>query len=184
MTPELLKKAYYRLSTFSSEVHSPDPLYRSAFGGSYFVDGDPSGNTAFRIQPDGKVTPCVFLSENGGNILHQPIQEILASKIFSRITAREPQGKCKTCSAYFHCKGGDAGASYSEYGHFNGPDPLCWLTEKDTKPLPIKSVSGDPNVHEMYLCTVYLPINQRNKSQSQQLVTSFVPLLMQRAAGY
>ena len=156
-----LKSAYTYLSHFKRDgILTPEPIFRAAFGGNYYFPGDPSGFTAFRIQQNGEVSPSVFLSESGGNIRYQSIEEIMSSDIFRRIRDRTPQGKCKQCSAYYHCKGGDAGASYLEYGHFNGPDPLCWLDPKEKRPSVKRKLESNWNVHELYLCTLYIPIKE------------------------
>ncbi|MBR9704475.1 radical SAM protein [Candidatus Pacearchaeota archaeon] len=158
LSQEDLKKAYTFLSKFDRRgVLTPEPLFRAAFGGKYFLPGDPSGFTAFRIQHNGEVSPSVFLAESGGNIKYQSVKEIMNSKIFQQIRNRNRVGKCKSCDAYEHCRGGDAGASYLAYEHFNGPDPLCWLSSDEQKPRVIKGIDKDWNVHEMYLCTLYIP---------------------------
>lgn len=156
-----LKKAYEFLSTkMQGDISVPEPLFRAAFGGRYFLDGDPSGFTAFRIQPNGEVSPSVFLKESGGNILKKSVEEIMDSDVFRKIRNRTPRGKCRQCLSYSHCRGGDAGASYLEYGHFNGPDPLCWMKKGEQRPAVIKSMPKIWNVHELYLCTVYVPVGE------------------------
>ena len=132
LSQEELKEAYTFLSKFRRDkILIPEPIFRAAFGGNYYFPGDPSGFTAFRIQSNGDVSPSVFLSESGGNIKYQSVEEIMNSDIFRRIRDRIPQGKCKQCSAYYHCKGGDAGASYLEYGTILVPLPNFSLTYKD-----------------------------------------------------
>jgi len=156
-----LKKAYTYLSQYKRpDILTPEPIFRSAFGGTYYFPGDPSGFTAFRIQSNGEVSPSVFLSESGGNIKNQSIEEIMQSEIFKKIRDRKPKGKCKVCDAYTHCQGGDAGASYLAYNHFNGPDPLCWLNPNQKKPKIKQGLEKNWNVHELYLCTLYIPIKQ------------------------
>ncbi len=162
LSPEELKEAYTFLSTkHPRNILTPEPIFRAAFGGSYVIPGDPSGNTAFRIQPNGEVSPSVFLSETGGNIRYQTLDEIMSSDIFRKIRNRVPNGKCLSCSAYNHCCGGDAGASYLEYGHFNGPDPLCWLSPETKKSESKREEKKEWNIHELYLCTLYIPINKK-----------------------
>lgn len=161
LTQEDLKRAYTFLSSYQKKgTLCPEPIFRAAFGGTYYFPGDPSGNTSFRIQPDGEVSSSVFLSESGGNIKSKSIEEIMQSGIFKKIRARKPEGKCKFCSAYSHCRGGDAGASYLEFGHFNGPDPLCWLDPKQKGPEVQQRFKSNWNVHELYLCTLYIPIKE------------------------
>ncbi|MBU1199174.1 MAG: radical SAM protein [Nanoarchaeota archaeon] len=156
---EELRKAYAFLAKqIDNSVSTPEPLLRSAFGGNYSFPGDPSGFTAFRIQPDGEVSPSVFLKESGGNIKCKSVKEIMNSDVFKRIRNRKPRGKCRKCSSYYHCRGGDAGASHLEYGHFDGPDPLCWLEPDESRIHPKKKISEKWNVHERYLCTAYVPI--------------------------
>ncbi len=159
LTQEDLKRAYCFLAQrMNCSVSVPDPLFRAAFGGTYAFEGDPSGRTAFRIQPNGEVTPSVFLTVSGGNIKEKSLEEIFSSPIFQAIRERKPQEKCISCPSYHHCKGGDAGASFLEYGHFNGPDPLCWLKPEEQRPLSVQRMPEKWNVDEMYLCTVYVPI--------------------------
>ncbi|MBM3233701.1 radical SAM protein [Candidatus Pacearchaeota archaeon] len=162
LSNEELRKAYEFLSRYVKGNVS-EPIFRAVFGGNYYIPGDPSGNTAFRIQVNGEVSPSVFLSESGGNIKNKSVEKIFDSSIFRKIRNRKPRGKCKHCPAYFHCKGGDAGASYLQYGHFDGPDPLCWINPKKAK----KATKTQPknwNVHEFYLCTLYVPINNWGKN--------------------
>ncbi len=160
LSKEDLKRAYQFLQDrMDGSVSVPEPLFRSAFGGQYLIEGDPSGFTAFRIQPNGEVTPSVFLAESGGNIKYLSVGEIMDSDVFRDIRDRKPEGKCGDCTSYDHCQGGDAGASFLEYGHFNGPDPLCWLEPGDARTDPVKYRPKDWNVHELYLCTVYVPIS-------------------------
>lgn len=167
LSKESLRKAYTYLNQYKRDgILTPEPLFRAAFGGAYYSPGDPSGFTAFRIQSNGEVSPSVFLSESGGNIKYHSIEEIMDSDIFRRIRDRKPEGKCRNCDAYYHCKGGDAGASYLEYGHFNGPDPLCWLNSKQKKPGVKQGLEDNWNVHELYLCTLYIPIKQNGNQNN------------------
>jgi radical SAM protein with 4Fe4S-binding SPASM domain len=155
-----LKNAFAFLAKhMHAKVSVPEPLFRAAYGGNYSISGDPSGNSAFRIQVNGNVTPSVFLDISGGNIKERAVAEIFSSPIFRRIRNRKALGKCRKCASYYHCSGGDAGASYLVYGHFNGPDPLCFLYPSMRRQEPVKCIPEKWNVHEMYLCTLYVPIH-------------------------
>jgi len=159
LSQEDLKKAYEFLSRYIPKDSSvPEPIFRAAFGGDYCLVGDPSGQTSFRIQANGEVSPSVFLKESGGNIKEKSIGEIMNSKIFQEIRTRSQNGKCKNCPAYFNCQGGDAGASYLQYKHFNGPDPMCWLKPEEINIKSKRIIGKSWNVHELYLCTLYIPI--------------------------
>lgn len=161
LSKEDLKRAYsYIAKHMPRNSNVPEPIFRAAFGGRYSIEGDPSGFSAFRIQANGEVTPSVFLQESGGNIKNIPIKEIMDSGIFRRIREREARGKCKKCPAYYNCRGGDAGASYLAYGHFNGPDPLCFISRENASSNIIRNADEEWNVHERYLCTLYIPIKE------------------------
>ncbi|MBI5871583.1 SPASM domain-containing protein [archaeon] len=99
-----------------------------------------------RIQPNGEVSPSVFLHLSGGNILKKSITDILNSDLFKAARNRDLTGtKCEFCIFKERCNGGCADAAYLEYGSFNMPDPLCWF-------------NSEWNVHEKYLCTAYVKL--------------------------
>jgi radical SAM protein with 4Fe4S-binding SPASM domain len=167
LTHDELHSAYLFLSQYVPKgTPVPEPIFRAAFGGAYHLPGDPSGFTAFRIQANGEVTPSVFLKESGGNIKNRSIESIVDSQIFRRIRERKAEGKCKQCPAYFHCNGGDAGASYLSLGHFNGPDPMCWLSPSEVSQEVFPVQGNNWNVHELYLCTLYIPIKGANNERT------------------
>ena len=149
LEPSDLMRAYSFLEKqIDKDFTIPDPLF-NIFGKKSAPC--PCGRTSFRIQPNGEVSPCVFLKLNGGNILDKSIEEILDSDIFRQIRNRDLSGtKCDSCNLAEKCKGGCAGAAYIENGTFNAPDPLCWH-------------EPDWNVHEKYLCTAYVPIKGRKR---------------------
>jgi radical SAM protein with 4Fe4S-binding SPASM domain len=160
LDPETLKKVYTFLASLNNEdtVSISDPIFRAFTGKKGAFAGCPCGTFSFRIHPNGEVTPCIYLNESGGNIKEKTISEIMNSEIFRKIRDRKPMGKCINCKVYEQCKGGCAGSSYLEYGHFNGPDPLCFL-ESGVKSAEL-SIPEKWNVHELYLCTVYVPIER------------------------
>lgn len=146
-----LKKAFRFLNKLIEDEGFviPDPLF-NILGRQ--AGNCPCGKTSFRIQPNGEITPCVYLHVSGGNILKNSLTEILDSDIFKKIRNRNLQDtKCAECFLKERCNGGCAGCTYITYGTFDRPDPLCWIN-------PEKSKNREWNVHEKYLCTVYVPI--------------------------
>jgi len=148
LNPDDLRKVHSYLAGLISDLTVPDPLF--ALVGKK-VSSCPCGKTSFRIQPNGEVTPCIYLKVSGGNILKNSIREIMSSPVFKAIRNRDLTGtKCESCHLKDSCNGGCAGAAFAEYSSFNHPDPMCWLEEKW-------------NVHEKYLCTVYVPMGGDGK---------------------
>lgn len=152
LEPDDLQKAYKFLAEKIEENKTenipeaftmPDPLF-GLLGKK--ASACPCGKTSFRIQPDGEVTPCIYLNLSGGNILDKSIGEIMNSQVFKAIQNRDFTGtKCEYCHLKENCNGGCAGSAYVEYNSFNYPDPYCWINPQW-------------NVHEKYLCTVYVAI--------------------------
>lgn len=164
LKPKDLKAGYEFLRSVTEDnfkCNTSDPIYRILTGGKSVFRGCPCGTYSFRIRHNGDVSPCVYLKSSGGNILNRSIAEIMNSDIFKGIQNRVCLGKCKVCRAYDTCKGGCAGQSFIELGHFNGPDPLCWFDPKKVDCEGVKIQGSDSwNVHELYLCTAYVPINK------------------------
>ncbi len=161
---QTLRKAYQFLANLATDanISISDPIFRAFTGKKGAFPGCPCGKFSFRIQPNGEVTPCIYLKKGGGNIKERSVEEIMNSPIFKAIRNRKPLGKCSKCPVYSQCQGGCAGACYLEYGHFNGPDLLCFLEPFEVK-LSNLEIPEKWNVHELYLCTVYIPI-KRSKS--------------------
>ncbi len=157
----LLKKCFNYFSSVSNFHSQSDPLFRSVVGGRGGFEGCPCGSHSFRIQPNGEVSPCIYLKESGGNIRYNSLTKIIQSDIFNAMRNRKPKGKCIKCNAYEHCKGGCAGASFIENGCFDAPDPLCWLKPEESKCNVEISIPKIWNVHELYLGTIYIPIKGR-----------------------
>lgn len=157
---QTLRKVYEFLASFSerdSKFTISDPIFRAFTGQKGAFVGCPCGKFSFRIQANGEVTPCIYLKESGGNIKELSIDEITNSHIFQSIRNRKPRGKCLICPTFSQCQGGCAGACYLEYGCFDGPDPLCFIKPSEAK-LSKLEIPKKWNIHELYLCTVYIPV--------------------------
>lgn len=142
------------------DTTTPDPL-SSLLGGKFSsTQGCPCGKTSMRIQSNGEVSPCVFVSLSGGNILKQSVDEIYNSLLFRKFQHQERSGKCTLCPRWDVCKGGCVGRKWAIKRTFDGPDPLCWWEPgEDIEGYPQMVSSQSYNIHERYLCTFYYPIN-------------------------
>ena len=80
------------------------------------------------IGASGDVMPCVGLTIKVGNVLEQPLPEILFnSNIMSRLKEfrRTIKGPCRSCEKADTCYG-CRGAAYQLTGDYLASDPLCW----------------------------------------------------------
>ncbi len=92
-----------------------------------FVGGCGTGRLYCALQPNGDITPCVFLPIVVGNILKDDFLEIWHnSPVFIDIRDRDGFGGCGTCSELEIC-GGCRARAYGYYGDLKGPDPGCIL---------------------------------------------------------
>lgn len=91
-----------------------------------YIGGCGCGRLYCAMQPNGKITPCVFIPIEVGDIRKNSLSEIwLNSPVMQEMRDRDKlEGNCKTCSNRSMCGGCRARA----YGYFNdylAPDPGC-----------------------------------------------------------
>jgi radical SAM protein with 4Fe4S-binding SPASM domain len=93
---------------------------------SEYVGGCGAGRVYCAIQPNGVVTPCVFMPLPVGNILTDnfstlwethPVLELLRDR-------EQRQGHCRVCEYRYYC-GGCRARPYGYYGDLTMPDPGC-----------------------------------------------------------
>lgn len=96
-----------------------------------FIGGCGAGRIYAAIQPNGDVTPCVFLPIVVGNIRKKTFSEIWeTSELFQKLRDRELlKGACGSCPYKYIC-GGCRARAYAYYGDPLAPDPGCILVKK------------------------------------------------------
>ena len=141
----------------------------TAFTGSG-ARGCPCGLSSFRINgrtPDGRVPvgPCIYVHEyRGGDLLSEPLRDIVTSSRFERFTARQREVPrvCREadCPYLEICRGGCAARTWFVHGTLEAKDPYCPLDymadHGERPPLPLDPVVGADDtlrVHDNYLCT-------------------------------
>ena len=149
---EFLKKVYLENHKRKLEIYSTAPQFARVScilsGGKevapthFYVKGDPitsslaeyiggcgAGRIYAAIQPNGDVTPCVFIpSIVVGNITKTPFKKIWrSSELFKTLQDREKlKGSCRTCPYKYIC-GGCRARALAYTGDILGPDPGCIL---------------------------------------------------------
>jgi radical SAM protein with 4Fe4S-binding SPASM domain len=94
--------------------------------------GCTAGNSSLYITPDGKITPCPFLSKFvAGDIRKGNLKRIWNKsstfEIFRNITKGDLKGKCGNCEHLsVSCYGGCRAAAYAHSADIYAEDPLCW----------------------------------------------------------
>lgn len=96
-----------------------------------FIGGCGAGRIYAAIQPNGDVTPCVFLPIVTGNVRVKRFSEIWSkSPLFKMLRDREQlKGACGDCPYKYIC-GGCRARAYAYYGDVLAPDPGCILAAK------------------------------------------------------
>jgi len=96
-----------------------------------FVGGCGAGREYCAIQPNGDVTPCVFMPIVVGNLRKQRFAEIWRnSEVLERLRDRSKlEGSCAKCSYKYVC-GGCRSRAYAYFGDVNAPDPGCIYNAK------------------------------------------------------
>ena len=91
-----------------------------------YVGGCGAGRAYCAVQPDGSVTPCVFMPIQCGNLLHQTFKEIwdYSSVIVKLRDRKNYQEHCGVCDYRSVC-GGCRSRAHAYFGDYLGPDPGC-----------------------------------------------------------
>lgn len=91
-----------------------------------YIGGCGAGRAYCAVQPDGVVTPCVFMPIPCGNLLQEPFQQIWnQSPVMVQLRDRNRyQENCGSC-VYRRVCGGCRARAYAYFGDYLGPDPGC-----------------------------------------------------------
>ncbi|ADM28611.1 Radical SAM domain protein [Ignisphaera aggregans DSM 17230] len=146
---EFLRKIYMEMKRRKIEIYSTAPQYGRIVlqlsGGSeaapshFAVRGDPitraiaefiggcgAGRIYAAIQPNGVVSPCVFLPIDVGSIRHSSFRELWETNpILKKLRNKNLlEANCGRCQYRFVC-GGCRARAYTYTGNIMGPDPGC-----------------------------------------------------------
>ena len=130
-----------------------------------FIGGCGAGRIYAGIEPDGTVTPCVFLPLPVGNIRTKPFKEIWeTSRIFNLLRDRNSfTGQCKNCP-YRNICGGCRARAYHYTLDIMGDDPGCIINKrvwedimKHGKPTGVSEVNWVDESIAMRLPVLYVP---------------------------
>lgn len=91
-----------------------------------YVGGCGAGRLYHAIQPNGDVTPCVFMPEKVGNIRENDYMDLWKNHaVMQSLRERDDlKGHCLVCEYKYHC-GGCRARPYGYYGDMKMPDPGC-----------------------------------------------------------
>ena len=98
-------------------------IYRAA---AEFIGGCGAGRVYFAIEPEGTVTPCVFMPIAVGNVRKDSLHELwLNDPLFNKLRDRSNlKGMCRVCK-YRNICGGCRARALAYYGDPLMPDPGC-----------------------------------------------------------
>ena len=113
-----------------------DGLFATGHGGrgagaktrvlSRYIGGCGSGRCYCAFQPNGDVTPCVYISKvKIGNLREKPLKDIWNNELFALLSDRGRRGDhCPVCDYRNYC-GGCRARAYSYTGDITAGDPGC-----------------------------------------------------------
>ncbi|MEM1676345.1 MAG: SPASM domain-containing protein, partial [Nitrososphaerota archaeon] len=107
-------------------THFTPPKSQSLKALAEFIGGCGAGRIYAAIQPDGKISPCVFLPIIIGDLRKENFQEIwnnsiVLRKLRNRDLLEKPCGECP----YRYVCGGCRARAYGYFGNYLAPDPGC-----------------------------------------------------------
>jgi len=90
-----------------------------------YVGGCGAGRCYCAIQPNGDVTPCVFMPIKVGNLRTDPFEKAWNHEVMELLRNREDRtGHCRTCDYKLHC-GGCRARSWGYFRDLRRADPGC-----------------------------------------------------------
>ena len=90
-----------------------------------YVGGCGAGRAYCAIQPNGDVTPCVFLPIKVGSLRTEPFEAIWNHEVMELLRDRSDRtGHCRQCEYKFNC-GGCRARSWGYFRDLRRPDPGC-----------------------------------------------------------
>ncbi len=111
-----------------------------------YLGGCGAGRCYNAIEPNGDVTPCVYLPHRVlGNVRQRPLAEIFRDNNFWEITCDRSRrlSHCEVCKFKPYC-GGCLARSDAYYGVLNAGDPGCLFNEKHWEALVRSGAARDP----------------------------------------
>jgi radical SAM protein with 4Fe4S-binding SPASM domain len=136
----------------NKDIFSPTHFAAQDFGGKAnelldFLGGCGAGRLYCAIQPNGLVTPCVFMPIVVGDLRKRSLKEIWdTSKVMDDLRDRTRlKGRCGHCEYKNFC-GGCRARAYGYYGDYLAPDPGCIkeLEESSISFAPKKTCRFEP----------------------------------------
>ena len=110
-----------------------------------YLGGCGAGRCYVAVEPNGDVTPCVYLPHRVlGNVRERGLAEIARDNAFWEITCDRDRRlrHCEVCAFKTYC-GGCLARSDAYYGVLNGGDPGCLFNEKHWEELVRQGVAVD-----------------------------------------
>ena len=91
-----------------------------------YIGGCGAGRCYCAVQPNGDITPCVFMPLVVGNVRRDDFMNVWENcEVFKQLRDRSTYGEnCVSCDYKYYC-GGCRARSYGYFGDFLGPDPGC-----------------------------------------------------------
>ncbi|MBS7651664.1 MAG: radical SAM protein [Candidatus Bathyarchaeia archaeon] len=111
-----------------------------------FIGGCGAGRLYCAIQPNGQVTPCVFMPIVVGDLRKQSLREVwLNSGVMNDLRDRKRlKGRCRNCKYRDLC-GGCRARAYAYYGDYLAPDPGC-IRELEEPSTQFSIISAKPSI--------------------------------------
>lgn len=149
--PQFSRVCLQQSSARGEDVLSPTHFISWSFYGKAkalagFLGGCGAGRLYCAFQPNGLVTPCVFMPIAVGDLRRQTLKEIwLNSRILSDLRDRgRLRGRCGRCEYKYVC-GGCRARAYAYHGDYLAPDPGC-IREIEDPSIHLASANLDENL--------------------------------------
>jgi radical SAM protein with 4Fe4S-binding SPASM domain len=128
-----------------------EPVVNAAIGNAR-IRGYPCGKSSFRVHPDGRIVPCVYLRD-GDVTLSDFLNDVPAARdlLEGKLRLELPE-ICARCEYVTICGGGCASRRLLDGS--NQPDEYCFVMRGERPAIRARWKESKDLVHENYLCTM------------------------------
>ncbi|MDI6642490.1 MAG: radical SAM protein [Candidatus Hodarchaeaceae archaeon] len=111
-----------------------------------FLGGCGAGRLYCGLEPNGDITPCVFMPIKLGNIRRDRLRDVWhSSEVLWKLRDRDALEGCGACEHRYIC-GGCRARAYAYYGDVQAPDPGCIHNVRYWRELKMKVRGEQPRV--------------------------------------
>jgi radical SAM protein with 4Fe4S-binding SPASM domain len=145
-------KAIKTLTSSAYLISCSEPIINALINHNHSGNGHPCGKNSFRLKPDGKVVPCVYIRHNEIELDELISEYEEKSEITLTLLSLPLPPQCQACELVQICQGGCSARRILSQPHC--PDEYCFIGKAEKPQINVHWKKSKDLIHENYLCTL------------------------------